>query len=433
MHYFYLFRRMINSGEKFNMLKTPKGLRLQIGIFGKRNAGKSSLLNALVKQDVVIVSNMPGTTTDPIEKAMELPPIGPVLFIDTAGLDEDNTELGQKRKERSSAMIERCDLLLIVSDGNWNYIEDNLLSQAKTFNIPVCVVFTKADLGNTPSAQIINYLKSNNIQFVSVSSQTGDGIEHCLDAIIKLAPEEYFLSISMLEDIVPAHSTVVLVVPIDKEAPKGRLILPQVQAIRDLLDHNSTAVVTGIAQLNSILGNLKSPPDLVITDSQAFAQVSQIIPQNLPFTSFSILLARMKGDIGIIAKGAATLDHLHDGSVVLVAEACTHHAIKDDIAKIKLPNLIQKKSGKHIQFEYVSGPDFPNDLSKYDLVLHCGSCTFNRREVLARIAKCEQQHVPFSNFGVALAHLNGILERALKPFPNAYLEFKSARTKNMLK
>lgn len=405
------------------MQNTPKGLRIQIGFFGRRNAGKSSLLNALVQQDVVIVSDVPGTTTDPVQKAMELPPLGPVLFIDTAGLDEDDTPLGQQRVERTLNALDQCDIVLLVIGAEWTETEERISRYTMEHNVPLIIICTKSDTGTT--APILpDSLK--NCDILHVSSKTMEGIAELRAAIIKAAPDSYFNNLSMLGELAIPGETVLLITPIDSEAPKGRMILPQVQAIRDTLDNDAMCIVVKENRIQDALDRLKTPPILAVTDSQAFGIVSKIVPDDIHLTSFSILLARMKGDLNSIAAGAAAIGNLSAGSKVLIAEACTHHPISDDIGRVKLPGLIRKKINPDIQFEFVSGPDFPQDLSQYSLVLHCGACTFNRKAVLARILRCREQNVPFSNYGVALAYLHGILERALRPFPNAYSAFLNA-------
>lgn len=406
------------------MQNTPKGLRLQIGVYGKRNAGKSSLLNLLARQRVSIVSDTPGTTTDPVEKAMELPPLGPVLFIDTAGLD-DTGELGVMRVERSLKMIERTDLALIVSSGSWDQPEEELLRKFKDRGTPVIAVFGKSDLF-TPDPQLIRHLDELHVPHLEVSAEQNKGIHELRQAIIRHAPEDFIAAPQMLEDLIRPGEICLLVTPIDLEAPKGRLILPQVQAVRDVLDHGACCVTVKENALAQILADLKKEPRLVITDSQVFASVSRMTPEHIPLTSFSILMARMKGDLSVCAEGAAAIDRLKPGSKVLIAEACSHHPVGEDIGTVKIPNWLRKKAGGEIIAEHAQGHDFPANLSGYELVIHCGACTFNRRELLSRIEICRAQGVPFTNYGIAIAHCTGILERALKPFPGIYGAYKSA-------
>lgn len=404
---------------------TPKGLRLQIGFFGRRNAGKSSLLNALAGQDVVIVSDVPGTTTDPVEKPMELPPVGPVLFIDTAGLDEDPTALGSRRADKSRRMFERTDLALLVSDGSWTQTEQDILDFFAGRKIPVVAVFTKSDLAK-PDSALLARLDGANVPHVAVSVTAGTGLDSLRAAIVSAAPEGFLGGRPMLGDLIAPGDSVLLITPIDKEAPKGRMILPEVQAIRDTLDHDALCLCVTEGRIRDVLARQTTPPALAVTDSQAFAIADRSVPPEIPLTSFSILLARMKGDLAACAAGAAAIDRLHDGSRVLVAEACTHHPIGDDIGRVKLPRWIREYTKADVQFTVAAGADFPDDLKQFDLVLHCGACTFNRRAVLSRILQCSEQGVPFTNYGVAIAHIHGILERALSPFPDAYEAFRAA-------
>ena len=404
---------------------TPKGLRLQIGFFGRRNAGKSSLLNALAGQEVVIVSDVPGTTTDPVEKPMELPPLGPVLFIDTAGLDEDPTELGGLRAEKSRRMFERTDLALLVSDGSWTRTEEEVLEFFSGRNIPLVAVFTKSDLAK-PDPALVAHLDGAKVPYVAVSAVSGSGLDALRAALVAAAPEGFLGGRPMLGDLVNPGDAVLLITPIDKEAPKGRMILPEVQAIRDTLDHDALCLCVTERRIRDVLAKLDAPPALAVTDSQAFAIADRDVPPEIPLTSFSILLARMKGDLAACAAGAAAIDRLRDGSRVLVAEACTHHPIGDDIGRVKLPRWIREYRHADVQFTVAAGADFPDDLTPFDLVLHCGACTFNRRAVLSRILRCREQGVPFTNYGVAIAHIHGILERALSPFPDAYEAFRAA-------
>lgn len=403
------------------MQGTPKGTRLHIGVFGSRNAGKSSLLNRLTGQEVSIVSDVPGTTADPVEKAMELLPLGPVLLIDTAGLD-DVGDLGRKRVEKSLRAAERTDIALIVSGtGNWTEAERKIVRDFQG-KIPVIAVFSKSDLVR-PEPSLLKELEDSKIPCVIVSSVTGDGFRELRAALISLAPEDYLSAGGMLPDFIGPESVTVLVTPVDMEAPKGRLILPQVQAIRDALDRNSWCAVTKENRLADCLKTLAREPDLVVTDSQMFAEVSRIVPENVPLTSFSILLARQKADLSVCAAGAAAIDFLHDGSRVLIAEACTHHPIGEDIGTVKIPALLRKKTGKSLRIEHSRGHDFPADLEEFDLVIHCGACMFNRREILTRMDHCRSRGVPFTNYGVTIAHCIGILERALRPFPGVYEEY----------
>lgn len=399
------------------MQQTPKGLRLQIGIFGRRNTGKSSLLNAIVRQQVVIVSDFPGTTTDPVEKPMEMLPLGPVLLIDTAGMDDDAAEIGIMRVERSKKILDRVDMALLVATANdWCEFDEHLLGELKSRNIPTILVLNQCDI-HPVSEAFLQQFRDAKCTVVSVSALTGEGLPRLRDAMIQLAPDDFLSSFRMLGDLVKPKAPVLLITPIDLEAPKGRMILPQVQAIRDTLDHDAYCLVVKENAVSAALDNLKLPPVLAVTDSQAFGVVSKLVPESVPLTSFSILLARMKGDLAICAEGAMAIAKLKPGSRVLIAEACTHHPIGEDIGRVKIPRWLEQRVGGPLEIVHVQGPDFPEDPSEYELVIHCGACTFNRKAVLSRILTCTEHHVPFTNYGVAIAYLHGILERTLSPFP----------------
>lgn len=405
------------------MQGTPKGLRLQIGIFGRRNAGKSSLLNAVTRQQVSIVSDIPGTTTDPVEKAMELLPLGPVLFIDTAGIDDEGA-LGGLRVERTKKVFDRADLAIIVSaPGEWGAFEEGLLTELSSRKTPVIAVFSKADLGG-PDEKTVKSLAGRVVACVSASVKDGRGVHELREAIIQAAPEEFISGGTIAGDLVPPGGMAVLVVPIDLEAPKGRLILPQVQTIRDLLDNDSYCVVVKERELRDCLDNLKRPPALVVTDSQAFLKVGGDTPDSIPLTSFSILFARLKGDLASCVEGAKAIGRLKPGSKVLIAEACAHHPIGEDIGTVKIPRWLTQYAGGKLEFTHTRGQDFPENPQGYDLVVHCGGCTFNRRNMLSRILLCRKAGVPFTNYGVAIAYSLGILERALSPFPEALEVFR---------
>ena len=401
------------------MLNTPKGLRLQIGIFGKRNAGKSSVLNAIVKQDVVIVSDFPGTTTDPVDKAMELQPLGPVLLIDTAGIDDDAAEIGAKRVERSRKVIDRCDMaLLVFTADSWSTEEEELTAIFIERRIPFLAVCNKTDL-QQPDETLVNRLVELKVPLVPISIKDGTGLDLLREKLIEFAPEGYLVNRPVLGDLTTPEKPVLLITPIDKEAPKGRLIMPQVQAIRDALDHEAWCVVVKENAIGAALANMKELPVLAVTDSQVFGPVSKAVPPEIPLTSFSILMARMKGDLSACAAGAAAIAKLKPGDKILIAEGCAHHPIAEDIGRVKLPRWIREYTKFDLEFVHVQGQDFPADLSPYAMVIHCGACTFNRRAVLSRILQCERAGVPFTNYGVAIAFLHGILERALSPFPEA--------------
>lgn len=402
------------------MLGTPKGMRIHIGIFGKRNVGKSSLLNALTKQDISIVSETAGTTTDPVEKSMELLPLGPVLFVDTAGIDDEGA-LGLQRVEKTKKVIDRIDLAIVVCDSSgFDKFETLLIEEFKTRKTSFIIVVNKTDEGEI-SQSALEDIKKYDVQIVYTSALNNKGIDDLKEAIIKNVPEEFFAENSIAADLIPPGETAVLVVPIDLEAPKGRLILPQVQTIRDLLDNDSIVMVTKERELRRTLDNLKTPPALVITDSQAFLKVSADVPRNIKLTSFSILFARFKGELNEFVRGTLAIEKLKTGDKVLICESCTHHAIGDDIGRVKIPRWITQYSGKKIEFEHYAGHDFPPNIKDYALIIHCGACMTNRREVLSRILKAQQANVPMTNYGLTIAYSLGIFERALEPFPSSKL------------
>ena len=400
------------------MQPAPRTLRLHIGLFGRRNVGKSSLLNALTRQQVSLVSDQAGTTTDPVEKPMELLPLGPVLFVDTAGLDDEGA-LGHQRMARTRAVLERVDLALLVAEaGAWGPFEDALLAELKQRDIPVVVVLNKADLAESTAAER-THLEALGVAAVTVSAPGGEGLAELREALLRAAPSGFMDSRQLLSDLVPPGEVAILVMPIDSEAPKGRLILPQVMAIRDLLDGHSLALVVQEGELEAALDGLKRPPALVVTDSQAFQGVAAKVPTHVPLTSFSILLSRFHGDLPAQVRGTVAIDRLRGGERVLVAEGCTHHPGEEDIGRVKIPRWLEAKAGAPLRFEHVQGRDFPADLAPYALVVHCGNCMGNRREMLSRIHRCEAAGVPITNYGLAIAHAKGILERALRPFPGA--------------
>lgn len=396
-------------------MKTLKSMRLHIGIFGKTNVGKSSLLNRITNQDVSIVSNIAGTTTDVVEKTMELLPIGPVNFLDTAGIN-DSTALSSERIEKTMKIINRTDVAIVVCD--YNGIDDyerNLIKKFNELKIPFMIFINKTD-EKYPSDSIIEDLKNYTKHILLSSVKTDDLIVFKIkELLVKLLPEDFVNSPKIVGDLIPQGSTVILVIPIDKEAPKGRIILPQVQTLRDLLDNNCVSIVVKESELKSAIDNLKFAPSLVVTDSQAFKNVSEIVPENIPLTSFSILFARLKGDLNTFSQGAKSIEKLQDGDRVLILESCTHHAIEDDIGRVKIPNLLRKKTGKNLIIDNIAGHDFP-DISKYKLIIHCGACMTNRREVLSRILLASENNVPITNYGICISYCLGILPRALKIF-----------------
>lgn len=480
-------------------MKTLKSMRLQIGVFGRTNVGKSSILNRLTNQEISIVSDIAGTTTDVVEKSMELLPIGPVTFLDTAGLD-DTTDLGEKRVEKTLKILNRIDVAVIVCDYNDSILdiptkqenclgdcenvgrhchadaifgdyEKDLIKKLDDLKIPYLIMVNKCDLDakmprckDAKSVTDIEAISRYSERLAKESSNTNltqlqgmkinlNETDHaslplCLlasnpiscrhsnadlpiiftsaksdeqlvfkfkEALVKLLPEEFVNPPKIVGDLVPPKSTVILVIPVDKEAPKGRIILPQVQTLRDLLDSECLSYVVKESELKQALDNLKTPPALVVTDSQAFRQVSEIVPENVALTSFSILFARLKGDLDEFVKGAQAIENLKDGDLVLILESCTHHAIEDDIGRVKIPNLLRKKTGKNLVIHNYAGHDFP-DLKDYKLVIHCGACMTNRREVLSRILIANQNGVPITNYGIVISYCLGILPRATKIF-----------------
>jgi [FeFe] hydrogenase H-cluster maturation GTPase HydF len=399
-------------------MKAPKSFRLHIGIFGKRNVGKSSILNALTQQDVSIVSEIAGTTTDPVEKPMELLPLGPVLFIDTAGIDDIGV-LGEKRVNKTLAVFDRTDLGVIVTNfGEWGEYEKQIMNEFTDRAIPYIVVFNKTDLFED-NEDIINQLRSSKIKFTKTSVLNKTGFNELRQLLLHSAPENFIDRPGILSDLVEPGEAAVLVVPIDKEAPKGRLILPQVQSIRDLLDNDSFCVVVKERELREVLSRFNKPPKLVVTDSQAFLKVAADTPPEISLTSFSILFARFQGDLNEMVRGAMAIDKLKTGDKVLIAEACTHHPIGEDIGTVKIPRWLTQYVGGKLQIESTRGHDFPKNIADYKIIIHCGACMWNRREMLSRIMKAKEAGVPITNYGLTIAYSLGIFNRALQPFPAA--------------
>lgn len=394
------------------MNATPNSNRITITIYGKRNAGKSSLLNSITGQEVSIVSEVKGTTTDPVKKAMELIPVGPVLFIDTAGIDDEGT-LGSLRIKRSLEVGRRTNLAIYVMDIT-DLDEDSFNTMKKHFdkyNIPYILVINKID---KVSSNYVEEVKNIYKDAIFVSSLTGKNIDQLKEELINRI-KALRKDPPLVGDLVPYNGKVILVIPIDKEAPKGRLILPQVQVIRDLLDHGVKTYVVRDTELESALKDIDDV-DLVITDSQIFKKVDQIVPQNINITSFSILFARQKGDLDEYINGTKVIEGLPDGANILIAENCTHNVSHVDIGRVKIPTLLEKKTGKKVNFHFKTGYDFTEYLRNYSLVIHCGGCMVNRKEILNRIKICKEQKVPITNYGVLLAYLNGILDRATNIF-----------------
>ncbi|MBQ9775526.1 MAG: [Lentisphaeria bacterium] len=401
------------------MNNTPKSLRLQIALFGRTNAGKSTFLNLVTGQDTAITSPVAGTTTDIVEKAMELLPLGPVLFLDTPGFG-DTTELGSKRMERAGKVFDRADaaVLLCLAD-TWGDEEEMLAEEIKKRRLPAVCVITQTDLVK-PSAAFLEKLKEKGFA-TPVSSAPGkreEVLNSFKSELLKVIPAERLADPPLLGDLLPANGTVLLIVPIDLQAPKGRLILPQVQAIRDALDHEASVIVVRENNFLPMLANLKNPPDLVVCDSQIVKRMAAEIPPEIPCTTFSILFARLKGDLKTLTEGAAAIQSLKPGDKVLIAEACTHHAADDDIGRVKIPNALQKYVGGTLQIDVCAGRDYPANLKEYKLIVHCGGCMFNRSEILSRLQAAKEAGVPITNYGVALSFVSGALKQVLKPFPS---------------
>ena len=394
---------------------TPSSERVHIGIFGKRNAGKSSVINAITNQSLAIVSDIKGTTTDPVSKAMELLPLGPVMIIDTPGLD-DVGELGKMRIQKSYQVLNKSDIGILVIDGTFGQTDEDkaLINKFKEKNIPYIVVMNKLDLVRKQQNIDENEINSNP-NTIWVSSTTKENIYDLKEMIAKQAPTDE-PKFKIVGDLLNPSDFVVLVVPIDKAAPKGRLILPQQQTIRDILEANANAIVVKENELKNTLENLGKKPKLVITDSQVFSKVSTDTPKDILLTSFSILFARYKGDLKETVKGVKTLEDLKDNDTILISEGCTHHRQCDDIGTVKIPKWITKYTNKKINFEFTSGTEFPYDLSKYKMIIHCGGCTLNEREMKYRVKCAQDQNIPFTNYGILIAYTQGILKRTLEPF-----------------
>ncbi|MDE6784444.1 MAG: [FeFe] hydrogenase H-cluster maturation GTPase HydF [Ruminococcus sp.] len=387
---------------------TPSGERVHIGFFGRRNAGKSSLVNAVTGQQLSVVSDVMGTTTDPVYKAMELLPLGPVEIIDTAGYDDEGI-LGEMRVKKTRQVLAKTDIAVLAADSAQGLgdCENELIRLFKERGIPYIIAYTKSDLHGK------KYDSGNEI---SVSAKTGENINNLKEKITSL------VSVNNSErrivgDLIKKNNMIVLVTPIDAAAPKGRMILPQVQTLRDILDSNAMAVFTTEFELAETLNKLSAPPEMVITDSQAFGMVSRIVPESVPLTSFSILMARYKGFLETAVKGAAAINNLESEANILISEGCTHHRQCGDIGSVKLPALLEKYTGKKFNINLSSGRDFPEDLSKFSLVIHCGGCMLNGREMMYRMRSAEIQDIPFTNYGTAIAMMNGILKRSLEIFP----------------
>ena len=387
---------------------TPNADRVHIGIFGRRNAGKSSIINAITGQQLAIVSDIEGTTTDPVSKAMELLPLGPVVIIDTPGLD-DSGALGEMRIKKTYQVLNKTDIALLVVDSCVGMTESDfaILEKIREKKIPYLTVFNKSDISG---------MSVNTENEISVSTVTMENIHELKERIARIVPQN-IMEYPIIADKVKSGDCVVMVVPIDKAAPKGRIILPQQNTLRELLDSGCTAVVCRDSELEHTLDTMSKPPKFVITDSQVFGKVSKIVPENICLTSFSILFARHKGNIFELVKGVKKLDTLSDNDIVLISEGCTHHRQCGDIGTVKLPAWIKKYTGRDIKFEFTSGTEFPAELSKYSMIIHCGGCMLNEREMKYRIKCAADAEVPITNYGMTIAYVNGILRKSLEIFP----------------
>lgn len=390
---------------------TPSGERTHIGIFGRTNAGKSSLINALTSQTLAVVSSVAGTTTDPVSKAMEILPLGPVLLTDTAGLD-DKSELGEMRVSQSLKVLNSTDIALVVIDAQVgiSQSDNEFIEKLKGLKTPFIIVMNKSDK--------LDEIPSDSENTIYVSAENGYNINKLREAMAKMVTNKE--EIPVVRDLLKEGDLVVLVIPIDESAPKGRLILPQQQTIRDILEAGAVAVSCRDSELEATLKSLSKKPAMVITDSQAFKKVSEIVPEDIQLTSFSILMARHKGGLKNAVKGVTALDSLNDGDKILIAEGCTHHRQCNDIGTVKLPNMILKYTGKNLEFSHSSGKEFPEDLSEYKMVVHCGGCTLNEREMKHRNKTALSQNIPITNYGITIAQCTGILKRSVMLFPDIY-------------
>ena len=400
------------------MNQTPVSERTHIGFFGKRNAGKSSIINAVTGQDLAVVSDVKGTTTDPVYKSMELLPLGPVVMMDTPGIDDEG-ELGRLRVRKSRQVLNKTDAAVLVVDGTAGASEEDraLLDRIRAKGIPFIVAVNKKELAGPDAIRSIKeQLDLTDDQLCPVSAATGEGIFELKERIAAAAKREE-PDRALVRDLLDPSDIVVLVVPIDSAAPKGRLILPQQQTIRDILEADAASVVVKENELKHMLGSFREKPKLVITDSQVFARVAEDTPEEIPLTSFSILMARYKGDLEQAVRGVTALDRLSDGDVVLISEGCTHHRQCDDIGTVKIPRWIREYTGKDIRIETTSGTEFPDELTGYKLIIHCGGCMLNGREMKYRLSCAEDQGVPMTNYGILIAYVKGILKRSVEVFP----------------
>lgn len=408
------------------MNTAPKSMRLQIGLFGRTNVGKSSFLNMVAGQDVALTSPVPGTTTDVVEKAMELLPVGPVMFLDTGGVD-DISVLSELRLMRTAKVFDRADVVVLVTEPEvWGASEEMIAAEAERRRIPLVVVINKTDR-MTPSDAFLARLSASGSPVIACSSQDTASrdlyVSAFKDALLKVCPDDFLRTPKIVGDLVPPGGVVVMIVPIDLEAPKGRLILPQVQTLRDALDNSAVAMVVKETEYARALSLLNRPPDLVVCDSQVVDRMVAETPAGVACTTFSILFARFKGDLVEEAKGAAAVARLRSGDRVLIAESCSHHAMEDDIGRVKIPRWLRRYTGFPVDINVCSGRDYPANLADYDLVIHCGACMLTRREMLVRIEQAGARGVPITNYGLCISFLHGVLDRVLSPFPDALEAF----------
>ncbi|MFH0879199.1 MAG: [FeFe] hydrogenase H-cluster maturation GTPase HydF [Lentisphaerota bacterium] len=410
------------------MNTTPKSLRLQIGLFGRTNVGKSSFLNMIAGQDVAVTSPVPGTTTDVVEKAMELLPIGPVLFLDTGGLD-DVSVLAEQRIHRTEKIFGRADVAVLVAEAErWTEFEERVLAEARQRNIPCLIVINKTDLQQPSESFMARFAGSSPAPLQCSCATPGQRelqVVHFKESLMAVCPDEFLNAPPLVGDLLPAGGLAVLIVPIDLQAPKGRLILPQVQTIRDALDADAATLVVKEREYAHALQFLRRPPDLVICDSQVVLKMVADTPPDIRCTTFSTLFARYKGDLAEEVRGVTMLDRLEKGDRVLIAEACSHHALEDDIGRVKIPRWVRQYAGADIQVDVATGRDYPENLSDYRLIIHCGACMLTRREMLLRIQQARNKGVAITNYGICISFVQGVLERVLSPFPAALAAFQN--------
>ena len=413
------------------MEKTPKSMRLHIALFGRTNVGKSSFLNMISGQDIAITSPLPGTTTDVVEKTMELLPLGPIVFLDTAGFN-DTTELASARLRKTTQTFRRAEIVVVLCEnGVWGEPEEHIMRLAFEHNLPVVAVINKIDV-NPADPAFCEKLKGEGARSViavssTILAQRESGLSAFKQALLAICPEDFIKPPPLVGDLLSSGGIAVLIVPIDLQAPKGRLILPQVQTIRDALDNDASVLVVKEREYAHLLEQLKNPPDLVVCDSQVVMKMAADTPKTVPCTTFSILFSRLKGDMQLLARGVAAIEHIKHGDKILIAESCSHHAAADDIGRVKIPRWLRQYLGADIEIDVYSGRDYPENLAEYSLVVHCGSCMLNRRETLERLQMAERAGVPVTNYGMCIAYVQGVLERVLTPFPAALDAFKCAR------